>query len=681
MYNQVNRVGVDIANMLPVLEIHPLIGPNRAYPMTTVSNLISARTDAQFNKTLGTGTYGTVVRRRLDLVTDPRPKLVRYISTINRDAPSADYATKTIPATDPKDDIVQYGVVSEFTPRNLTCPNIVSIGAVEFVQQANKSAVYVDTQLSMDVAAMDLHALIREGWNDKLTFGKLDINFAETELRMLVYQMVNAVAYLHSKMIVHGDIKSQNFLVSATEIVPQTVVNHVLASRSNGATARTFKVVKLTDFGICIPKYMGDQDDTPRYSMGYRPPEYFNLTSDLLKIDPSPIPIGATPKCDVWALGCVLYELVWNTYPISATQIDASLPVSITTNEIATFNKMGKYESIWVQNCLNQIRMGRQTTKLAALEHAAYPGYFSMVISPMLAFHPCRRPTARDVLQGAYFTTAKHTIDAAADVTAALKLPLARPDYPYDNNSVLIPNQAVPILAQMQANKCPPAAFDTYLAIATEIKNTMDKYKTPSLWRLDPNEITPPLRFAVRMQALALVSNVAMVAGALDQLLKLGTVPHIATAFMVLAIQEAVPRSVVSGYAYWYTQPTQDKVFLAAVSKIAYEILRFLDCDVRRSTIHDFMTCLNQLPIKPANVELIRRLVYRLCWTPMITKYDSYTLVTLCIDFVMNTVNNIPLSTRQAGWWYSPTYPQFTSEIDAEIQLHCEQVMKSKIPY
>lgn len=100
-------------------------------------------------------------------------------------------------------------------------------------------------------------------------------------LRKTIFQMLSAVAYLHSRDIAHMDLKPENILLD-----------------------RDFNV-KITDFGCCetnVPKASGDFFGTLYYSA----PEVLTGCIDDMK------------KADVWSLGVIFYsmatgELPWTT--------------------------------------------------------------------------------------------------------------------------------------------------------------------------------------------------------------------------------------------------------------------------------------------------------------------------------------------------------------------------------
>ena len=99
-----------------------------------------------------------------------------------------------------------------------------------------------------------------------------------------MYQLLNALSYLHKTMIMHRDLKTSNILVSNT---------HVL---------------KLTDFGLARKlKYGDDMHYTNNVmTLWYRPPELL---------------LGEThydTKADIWSAGCIFGELLTGT-PIFPT--------------------------------------------------------------------------------------------------------------------------------------------------------------------------------------------------------------------------------------------------------------------------------------------------------------------------------------------------------------------------
>lgn len=102
--------------------------------------------------------------------------------------------------------------------------------------------------------------------------GQTQISLAPEHLKSLSEQMLAGLAYLHSKAIIHRDLKASNILITA-----------------HGE-------LKLADFGLARFYHKRRQADyTNRViTLWYRPPELL---------------LGATvygPEVDLWSAGCVL---------------------------------------------------------------------------------------------------------------------------------------------------------------------------------------------------------------------------------------------------------------------------------------------------------------------------------------------------------------------------------------
>ena len=149
-----------------------------------------------------------------------------------------------------------------------------------YVDKVNKKISIV-----LELGDIDLRALIEKNRN-----ADEDVN--PNFLRLMWQQMLEAVQVVHKANVVHGDLKPANFLfVKGT--------------------------LKLIDFGIA--KSIDIESDTTNIertkqvgTLNYMPPEA--LKKNELK---------GTFKCgraaDVWSLGCILYQLVYNQPPFPQT--------------------------------------------------------------------------------------------------------------------------------------------------------------------------------------------------------------------------------------------------------------------------------------------------------------------------------------------------------------------------
>lgn len=119
-------------------------------------------------------------------------------------------------------------------------------------------------------------------------------SLSETRAARVFAQLVSAVAYLHTRNIVHRDLKLQNILIDKN------------------------MVVKLIDFGFAVQV---DEETPLRVYCGT--PSYM-----------APEIVSRTPysgKCsDIWALGCVLFKMVAGVFPFRGTS-EEELFAAITT--------------------------------------------------------------------------------------------------------------------------------------------------------------------------------------------------------------------------------------------------------------------------------------------------------------------------------------------------------------
>lgn len=113
-------------------------------------------------------------------------------------------------------------------------------------------------------------------------------NFTERSILQIFYQISSALNYMHSSKILHRDLKSANIFLN-----------------KNGS-------VKVGDFGISKILHTKSQAQTVVGTPYYLSPEI----CEGKEYD---------EKSDIWALGCILYELACLRKPFEAT----SLPILV----------------------------------------------------------------------------------------------------------------------------------------------------------------------------------------------------------------------------------------------------------------------------------------------------------------------------------------------------------------
>jgi serine/threonine protein kinase len=124
------------------------------------------------------------------------------------------------------------------------------------------------TKILMPLATCDFNS----GLLRKISFSKN--LFDKSRLKAVLWQIVCAICFLHSKGIVHGDIKPSNILLCKNE-------------------------VKLADFSLSSFVFNNDRIyNKEAYTEYYRPPEIWAKK-------------GYSYKADVWALGCSFHEIIY----------------------------------------------------------------------------------------------------------------------------------------------------------------------------------------------------------------------------------------------------------------------------------------------------------------------------------------------------------------------------------
>jgi len=142
-------------------------------------------------------------------------------------------------------------------------------------------------------------------------------------------QMVEAVAYIHSRSIVHRDIKADNFLLDRKSMTDQQC-----------------RVV-LADFGFACECKVGDRLRRQCGTKRYWSPELWDGNYAL--------------KVDVWALGVTTYGLVENTFPFQSEW-------DVKHKEVSCCRVVSAQLADFIEQLLTK-QEGRRTTAAQARTH------------------------------------------------------------------------------------------------------------------------------------------------------------------------------------------------------------------------------------------------------------------------------------------------------------------------
>lgn len=220
-----------------------------------------------------------------------------------------------------------------------------------------KEMIHVDDTLHMVFEFMekDLYNMYKERQNKK---------FNEGQIRCIMYQALQGIAYMHKYGFFHRDLKPENLLV-------------------NGET------VKLADFGLAreirsLPPYT-DYVST----RWYRAPECILRSTNYN----SPV--------DIWAMGCIMAEL-YNFSPLFFGNSEKDV-LSRMCNTLGTPNSTTWPEGLALAKKINCKFLNFPGIPLSQLVPDASKEAIDLMYE-MLKWDPSKRGTAASLLQHTFFT-------------------------------------------------------------------------------------------------------------------------------------------------------------------------------------------------------------------------------------------------------------------------------------
>ena len=177
-------------------------------------------------------------------------------------------------------------------------------------------------------------------------FEKAEKGMSETQISVVFKQILSGLSYLHSKNIVHRDLKLENILISDKEYVEMT--------------GEEYFDIKIIDFGNAI---IFDKNKTSNSIVGssyYIAPEVFKRKYNR--------------ECDLWSAGVILYMLIVGCPPFDGN----------SDKKIASIIKTGIFDK-------DNPRWNDASSEVRDL------------ISKLLVYDPEKRITANQALQHPWF--------------------------------------------------------------------------------------------------------------------------------------------------------------------------------------------------------------------------------------------------------------------------------------
>lgn len=151
---------------------------------------------------------------------------------------------------------------------------------------------------------------------DRLTTEGLALD--DGDVRSLLRDTAEAIAFLHEHSIVHGDVKPENMLLTAAATGPgddsrrigENQTSAAVAEKEQGAGEAGGSVGKvlLADFGSSFRLRGGrGHKKVKEYTIAYSAPEVVENSAEV------------DQKADVWSLGVIAYVLVVGHHPFDPT--------------------------------------------------------------------------------------------------------------------------------------------------------------------------------------------------------------------------------------------------------------------------------------------------------------------------------------------------------------------------
>ena len=166
--------------------------------------------------------------------------------------------------------------------------------------------------------------------------------FPEEIIQHLMRQIVNALVYIHSKNIIHRDLKLQNIMVHFDN-EPDKINLKMMKAK-----------IKIIDFGLSKQLSANSLTNTILGTVNYMAPKILEQHYRLKLKEKIEKTIGYGKEVDIWALGCICYQLLRGRKVFEANYEsdlieqmkdgNYKLPKTVSLEYISFLNSMLQYE-------------------------------------------------------------------------------------------------------------------------------------------------------------------------------------------------------------------------------------------------------------------------------------------------------------------------------------------------
>ncbi len=175
-------------------------------------------------------------------------------------------------------------------------------------------------------------------------YNQIKHQYTENQLAVLFYQVFSGLNYLHSKNIVHRDLKLENILISEIE--------------KDKETNEKYFWVKIIDFGTAKIFEKNKNEKAVVGSSYYIAPEVLHKNYN--------------EKCDTWSVGVILYMLIVGRAPFDG-QNDEEILENIEKGEFNSHHKKLLNSSFEVQDLVKkllEVNVKKRLSSSDALKHS-----------------------------------------------------------------------------------------------------------------------------------------------------------------------------------------------------------------------------------------------------------------------------------------------------------------------
>uniref|UniRef100_A0A3Q3XD29 Protein kinase domain-containing protein n=1 Tax=Mola mola TaxID=94237 RepID=A0A3Q3XD29_MOLML len=205
-------------------------------------------------------------------------------------------------------------------------------------------------------------------------------------VRIFVFQLLRALSYIHSRRILHRDLKPQNLLISY------------------------LGELKMADFGLARAKSVPSQTFSSEVvTLWYRPPDVLLGSTDY------------STALDMWGAGCIFVEMLQGkpAFPGDATEFEQLQTIWAVLGVPSEDNWPGVSQ-------LPNYKPGQFTLPASCNDSTLLnqlPYKTEDLVQKMLKAAPADRISAQDSLQHPYFSTLPAPIRHLRDTVSIFKVP------------------------------------------------------------------------------------------------------------------------------------------------------------------------------------------------------------------------------------------------------------------